>query len=81
MNRKDYTTVPIPNSILAKIDAFLKTSTAIHLGIDSRPSFVIMLTAAFLSKYDEEYKTGKRLFDLDENDLRDILAKIAKKSS
>lgn len=81
MARKDFTTVPIPNAVLDRVDSFLKTATAISLGIDSRPSFFVMLAAAFLTKYDRKYSSDVKLMDINEPDLIAIYERIKSKSS
>ncbi|MCI0563097.1 MAG: hypothetical protein MN733_31855 [Nitrososphaera sp.] len=70
----------MPNAVLSRIDKFCKTPLAISLGIDSRPSFFIMLTTAFLEKYDAEYANAAKLFDITEADLNGILQRIKAKA-
>lgn len=76
MKREDFMTVPISKVILAKVDAFLLTTSAKRLNITSRPDFFHRLAIAFLSKHDREYDELVKLFDLSEKELRD--AKLEK---
>lgn len=70
--RENAMTVPLDKMLIARIDAFLETPTARKLHMKSRPDFLSRLAIAFLSKHDKQYQELLKLFDISDQELRDI---------